>query len=159
MNIDHIALVMLGTILIGAVASRRRFRTDPLKSVLAGAAASMLATAVAAICYVATDLGEFTISAVFFSPIFEGAVVAALAAVVLGTYRHRANRAAFAAAIVLTGAVLAWAVGHLFVGHSPHFSHDRAVAFLVVSWTVAATATAVAPQFAPNKSLERTRER
>jgi len=157
MNIDEISLVVLCAILIGTTALRRWLRTDTFKPALVGIVAALLATAIATICFVAVEFDELAVSAILFGPLFEGAVVAALAAAVLGFFRHRVKRAAFAAAVTLTGMVLAWIVGPLFVGHLPHFSHDKAVAFLVVSWAVVALATEAVLHFVSDKSLERRR--
>lgn len=155
MNIDVISLIVLGGILCCALVARRWLQADPLKPALVGTIASLIATAIAAVCYVAIDLGEVALNSILFSPIFEGAVFGALAAIGLEFMRARVGRATFMTMVTFTGAGIAWIVGELFVGHSPHYSRERAIAFLVVSWTVVALSTAIAVQYAFHRTRAR----
>lgn len=110
------------------------WRRECTKAVIAGAVAGSIATAMAAIVFVAIDHHEFSLVAIIWSPVFESAVIGAFAAAGFKLASTRLHGASLVALATVCAGVLGFLLGSLLVGHSPHFSHDSAVLALVTSW-------------------------
>jgi hypothetical protein len=149
-----IALIALA-LSIGAVVARRR---SVLRAVVSGAALAMLATTIAAVAFFAVDFHEFTLTAVLFAPVLESAVVGALGAATFNLVGARLRGYLFVALATACGCLLGVLVGALFVGHSDHYSHDRAVAMLASSWLVVSLVASLYV-LSSNISLQRDRDR
>jgi hypothetical protein len=154
MTTGLIALIVLALTVVAMAVGARSY----LRAAISGAVLAMVATAMAAIIYIAIDYRELSLGAIVFSPLFESAVVGALAAAGFRLVNTRVRGALFIALATVCGCLLGFLVGALFVGHSPHFSHDKAVIVLASSWLVVSLVTASTYVLSPNTSLERTRE-
>ncbi len=118
----------------------------------------MAATAIASIIYIAIDYRELSLWPVLVAPIFEGAVLGLLAAPAFKLVSTRLQAPSFTLLVAIGGSFLGFLLGALFVGHSPHFNHDKAVAVLSSAWFVVGLVTALTYVLSSNTSLERTRE-
>jgi hypothetical protein len=132
---------------------RRYFR-----AVVTGAIVAMVATAIAAITYIAIDYRELSLWPVLLAPVFESAVLGSIAALGFKLVSVRLGGLPLIALATACGCALGLLLGALFVGYSPHLSHDKAVTVLAASWLVVSLVTASTYVLSPNKSLERTRE-
>jgi hypothetical protein len=126
-----------------------------LRTAVSGAAAALLATALAAVIYSVIEFREFTLAVILFAPVLQSAVIGALAAVGFNLVSTRLRGPPFVALAAGCGCLLGALVGVLFVGHSPHFSHDKAVAVLASSWFIVALASSLIYVLSPNNSLQR----
>jgi hypothetical protein len=155
MTTSLIALIVLVLTIAAVSFGARRF----LGTVVVGAISAMAATAIASIIYIAIDYRELSLWPVLVAPTFEGAVMGLLAAAAFKLVRPRLQAFSFIALAAIGGCLLGFLLGALFVGHSPHFNHNKAIVVLSLSWFVVALITATTYVLSPNKSLERTRER
>jgi hypothetical protein len=153
MTTSLIALIVLVLTIAAVSFWARRF----LGTVVVGAISAMAATAIASIIYIAIDYRELSLWPVLVAPTFEGAVLGLSAAVTFRLVRPRLQAFSSIALATIGGGLLGFLLGALFVGHSPHFSHNKAIVVLSLSWFVVALVTASTYVLSPNKSLERTR--
>jgi hypothetical protein len=155
MTTSLIALVVLVLTIAAVSFVARRF----LGTVVVGAISGMAATAIASIIYIAIDYREVSLWPVLVAPTFEGAVLGLLAAASFKLVRPTLRASSFIALGAIGGCLFGLLLGVLFVGHSPHFNHNKAVVVLSLSWSAVALITASTYVLSPNKSLERTRGR
>ena len=126
-----------------------------LRTAVTGAAAALVATALAAVTYSVIEFHEFSLAVIFLAPVLQSAVIGALAAVGFKLASTRLRGPPFVALVAGCGCLLGVLVGALFVGHSEHFSHDKAVAVLASSWFIVALASSWLYVLSPNNSLQR----
>ena len=115
------------------------------------AVVATLATAIAAFAYGLVDMRSSSPWIIMYAPIWQGILVAIPAGVALGAVRRKLRGLAFVAVATIVAALLGALLGEVTIGHSPHFSHERAVVFLTASWAVAALALSLKAGF-PNSS-------
>lgn len=132
--------VEVRAIAISAVLIRRH---SLLRVVVAGAALAMLATALAAVIFSVVEFREFHFGVILFAPVLQSAVIGALAVAGFRLVGTRVRGLPFVALAAVCGCLLGATVGALFVGHSPHFSHDKAVVILALSWCFITLVTAL----------------
>ena len=130
-----------------------------LTHALVAAMLATLATVAAAFTYGLVDMRSASPWIIMYAPIWQSAVVAVPVGITLGAVRRKLNGVAFVAISTFAAALAGMVLGEVAIGHSPHFSHERALAFLTVSWAVVALAASLKWSFSPNKSLERTHGR
>jgi len=155
MTTSLIALIVLVLTVAAVSLVARRF----LGTFIVGAISGMAANGIASIIYIAIDYRELSLWPVLVAPTCEGAVSGSLAAASLKLVRPILQAFSFIALAAIGGCLLGFLQGTMFVGHSPHFNHNRAVVVLSLSWFVVALVTASTYVLSPNTSLERTRER
>jgi hypothetical protein len=111
-----------------------------------------LATSLAALAYGAIDLRSASPWIIAYAPLWQGVLVAAPAGAVVGIARRKVTSTLFVTTTTIFAGLLAAALGELTIGHSPHFSHERAAAFLTISWTVVALAISLFAVAGPETS-------
>ena len=132
------------------------------KLVKSGVVASIVATlasSLAAWLYGIADFDSFSPWIISYAPIWQSALAAFPVGVALAFVFHKSNAPTFTSLATIIAGILGYVLGDLAVGHSPHFSHDRAVVFLAVTWAFCGLAASIVAVFASNTSLERTRDR
>src|SRR5262245_5668706 len=112
----------------------------------------MLATAFAAVIFGAIEFRELSAAIILFAPVLQSAVIGALAGAGFKVLIGRLRRLPVVALTAACGGLFGVVVGMAFVGHSPHFSHDKAVVVLASSWFIVASGAALLYVLSPNKS-------
>jgi hypothetical protein len=130
-----------------------------VKSGVVASIAATLASSLAAWLYGIADFDSFSPGIITYAPIWQGALVAFPVGVALAFIFHRLNAPAFTSVATVIAGTFGYLLGEVVVGHSPHFSHERAVMFLAITWAFCGLAAAIVAVFASNISFERTRER
>jgi len=126
-------------------------RRHHMAHALFAAVVATLATAIAAFAYGLVDMRSASPWIIMYAPIWQSILIAIPAGVALGAVRHKLSGPAFAAVATIVAALLGALLGEVTIGHSPHFSHERAVVFLTASWALAALASSLKVGF-PNSS-------
>jgi peptidoglycan/LPS O-acetylase OafA/YrhL len=108
------------------------------RNALFGGVAGLLATCVGVLVYGAVDMNSYSPAILIYAPLWQSLVGGLAIGMALGAARTRMRLTTFVLTAVIVAGALAYVMGEWSIGHSPHFSHDRAVICLVVAWMAGA---------------------